>query len=231
MIVWLASYPRSGNTFIRALLHYLFGFETYSVYQENNETQIRDSDTETLLRLVGQTDDFKDMEALRRDTALHFVKTHEPAPEDDFPAIVLVRDGRDALISYAYYILKTERGIEHPSRDILWSTLEEVITGDHFGGWSRNVGSWVGRVGLQNVVRYEQLIQEPVSIVTAALKRLGVTKGHRATVPTFEELHAAVPWFFRAGRPGTWSSEMPAHLQQLFLQRHGDTLARLGYRD
>lgn len=34
MIVWLASYPRSGNTFLRVLFRHVFGIETYSVYND-----------------------------------------------------------------------------------------------------------------------------------------------------------------------------------------------------
>lgn len=34
MIVWLASYPRSGNTYLRMLLHQLHGLKTYSVYDD-----------------------------------------------------------------------------------------------------------------------------------------------------------------------------------------------------
>ncbi len=34
MIVWLASYPRSGNTFFRIILNSIFGIKTYSVYDD-----------------------------------------------------------------------------------------------------------------------------------------------------------------------------------------------------
>lgn len=32
MILWLASYPRSGNTYLRMLLHTVFDLNTYSLY-------------------------------------------------------------------------------------------------------------------------------------------------------------------------------------------------------
>ena len=34
MIVWLASYPRSGNTFLRMVLHFVYGQKTYSLYND-----------------------------------------------------------------------------------------------------------------------------------------------------------------------------------------------------
>ena len=32
MIVWVASFPRSGNTFLRIVLHRLYGVRTSTVY-------------------------------------------------------------------------------------------------------------------------------------------------------------------------------------------------------
>ena len=57
----------------------------------------------------------------------------------------------------------------------------------------------------------------------------GGTLELRGSPPSFAELHATVPWFFRRCVPGSWREEMPSHLQDLFLERHGDTLLRLGY--
>jgi hypothetical protein len=37
MIVWLASYPRSGNTFVRTLLHSAFGLESYSLHCDEGD--------------------------------------------------------------------------------------------------------------------------------------------------------------------------------------------------
>lgn len=39
MIVWLASYPRSGNTFRRIVLHRLYGVPTYVVYDVDGVAQ------------------------------------------------------------------------------------------------------------------------------------------------------------------------------------------------
>jgi hypothetical protein len=34
MIIWLASFPRSGNTFFRTLLHALYGQNTYAAHSD-----------------------------------------------------------------------------------------------------------------------------------------------------------------------------------------------------
>jgi hypothetical protein len=232
MIIWLASYPRSGNTLFRVLLHNVFGFQTYSVYSWAVEAERMPDDTHKLMRLVGQEELECDIGALRADSARHFVKTHDLPGDDSFPAVVLVRDGRDAVVSYAHYVLKTDQGIERPSREMVEATLKQVITGDQFGGWSRNVNAWINRVGRDSIIRYEELIEDPINIAAAVLQRLGVNgEMDGAPPPSFQELHATVPWFFRKGKSGSWYEEMPPHLHDLFLERHGDTLLRLGYSD
>jgi hypothetical protein len=235
MIVWLASYPRSGNTFFRILLHRLFGFQTHSVYSVPYPVQSIPDDTRTLMRLVGQTEMKCDLDLLHADPATHFVKTHNLPAGDADPAIVIVRDGREAAVSYTHFLLKTQQGIERPPKDLFEATLEQIITGgigDGFGGWSRNVNAWIDRAGWDSVIRYEDLIKDPINIAASALRRLGV--GGRiggAAHPSMQELHAAVPWFFRKGQSGYWRQEMPSHLQEIFLERHGDTLLRLGYSE
>jgi hypothetical protein len=232
MIIWLASYPRSGNTFFRVLLHRLFGLHTYSVYPVATDAERMPDDTERLMRLVGQAEVECDIRALHADSGRHFVKTHDLPNDDNSPAVVLIRDGRDTVVSYAHFVLKTERGIERPGSDVFETTLREIITGDLFGGWSRNVNAWVNLVGWDSIIRYEELIEDPVNIAAATLRRLGVNgEINAAAPPSFQELHATVPWFFRRGTPGSWRQEMPSHLQELFVERHGDTLLRLGYSE
>lgn len=41
MIIWLALYPRSDNTFLRLVLHKLFGVPTYSVYENDDPVEQR----------------------------------------------------------------------------------------------------------------------------------------------------------------------------------------------
>jgi hypothetical protein len=234
MVIWLASYPRSGNTFFRILLHHLYDFETYSVYPLQNAGQQPLEDTGKLRLLVGQPQIPFDLQAAGADSAPWYVKTHELPAQDEAPAILIVRDGRDALVSYTHFLLKTTRGVNaYEDPQLFEATLERIITGDHpyaFGGWSRNVLAWLNRAGQPAVVRYEDLIVNPVDTVQAALNPFYVARRSvRAAVPSFETLHENVPWFFRRGRIGTWQDELPPRLQDLFLDLHGDVLTKLGY--
>ncbi len=232
MIVWLASYPRSGNTFFRALLHRLFGFQTHSLYPKASLAEPERDDARAMLHLTGRPELDREIGELEADTGQHFVKTHDLPGNDNSPAVLIVRDGRDAVVSYAHFVLRSERGVEQAPRELFETTLEEIIVGDHFGGWSKNVEAWINRAGWDSMVRFEELIEDPVNIVVAALRRLGMNnEANGEAPPSFQELQATIPWFFRSGKPGDWSQEMPERLQRLFLERHGDTLLRLGYSE
>ena len=82
-MIWLASFPRSGNTFFRIILYEVYGIESSAFHRDPN-----------------------------RKLNLHYdrypvVKTHllpnQLIPDDsNIPAVYLVRDGRDALVSMAH---------------------------------------------------------------------------------------------------------------------------------
>ena len=110
---------------------------------------------------MGPNEVVRDIAPLIADFRMHFVKTHDLPNRDNNPAVVLIRDGRDAVVSYAHFFLKTERGIDHPGRDLFEETLRGIVDGDSFGGWSDNVNAWVDRVGPDRAVRYEDLGQGP----------------------------------------------------------------------
>jgi hypothetical protein len=77
------------------------------------------------------------------------------------------------------------------------------------------------------------LVRDPAGETRRALASLEVAAPDRlpAAPPSFDELHAAFPWFFRKGRVRTWREEMPPDLHILFWRRHGEAMHRLGYRD
>jgi len=95
VIVWVASYPRSGTTFARIPLHYLVGISRRTVYPIAN-------DVRTIQPVIGQLPSEISLPEMAAAPEHFFVKTHELPGEDDWPAIYLVRDGRDALLSDAH---------------------------------------------------------------------------------------------------------------------------------
>src|ERR1043166_1341802 len=96
MIIWLASYPRSGNTFLRIVLNRLYGISTYSIYDDNDPVAQRVGPD-----LLGYRPKPNCRELMANGPNLFFTKTHKRRKGDTNPVIYLVRDGRDAVVSQA----------------------------------------------------------------------------------------------------------------------------------
>ncbi|RLD78804.1 MAG: hypothetical protein DRJ15_10795 [Bacteroidetes bacterium] len=82
-MIWIASFPRSGNTFVRNILHEVYGLESSEYHRE--EDYHLDADY----------------------VSFPFVKTHllpsQLDPSDpDIKAVYIVRDGRDTMVSIAH---------------------------------------------------------------------------------------------------------------------------------
>jgi hypothetical protein len=230
MIVWLASYPRSGNTFFRIVLHHAYNLNTYSLYNDPELEKIGVAD------VVGHEAMPASIDELRAAKEVYFVKTHE-LPGDSDPAIYIVRDGRDALVSHAKYVEsfkeKKRRSFLKSEQKAFEERLEKLIaTKPRFGGWSNNVRDWLNRPGAKTVlVRYEDLVKSPQGEVERTLTELGfnlqtLTGG---VVPDFAALQARSPEFFRKGKTNAWREDMPERLHELFWQHHQPMMEQLGY--
>jgi hypothetical protein len=229
MIVWLASFPRSGNTWFRILLHRLYGVRSYSLYDES----CREGHTLG----AGFPPDMASMQldgipqGLGRDGATHFVKTHGP-PTDAAPAVCIVRDGRDALVSYARF----QGFLEPPMKQRPFEQVlrELITTEDAFHNWSKHTNAWVRRAAVAATVwaSYEVLVKNPVLTVAHCLRQLHIDlEPVGGSVPEFAELQRRWPTLFRKGKTGAWRDEMPEELHRLFWQHHGALMERFGYLD
>jgi hypothetical protein len=159
------------------------------------------------------------------------IKTHR-LPEDSEPALYLVRDGRDALVSYARYrvAFRSKRG-KIRSFD---SELRNLVEGQGpFGKWESHVFEWTRdrRGGTTTLVRFEDLIARPVEVFRKALAEAdtGLELLEAGTIPSFDELHRRWPDFFRKGEAGTWRAEMSEEIQDLFWATNGEAMTYLGY--
>ena len=235
MIIWLASYPRSGNTFFRMLLHYTCGLKTYSIYNDPLFDRLEASDA------IGHEPLPAPIQTLDRADEPYFVKTHD-VPADDRPAIYLVRDGRDALVSFARFLQSFEQPRGHVKgivnnllgRTGFHTTLKNLITGrQRYGGWSGNVHAWLNRPAAAHtrVIRYEDLVAQPEHVLGQAMEGFGISMSAHdgQSMPDMASLHARWPQFFRKGRAGSWREEMPPELHELFWRHHERVMVELGY--
>ncbi len=226
MDCWIASFPRSGNTYFRNILYYVYGIESSTWHKE------------TAYPVDENYNNYR------------FVKTHllpgDLIPADqNIPAIYLVRDGRDAVVSIAHH----RKDLVKPGSDFNLNLQEAIVAGEgsFFGGWSKNAEEWIQRANL--IIRFEDLISDPVSVFKRVEKLISLPTANWNNLPSFKELKSGKPKyggiskisdpkfnpdefaekFFRKGTSGGWKEEMSPFFQDLFWSFHGDTMERLGY--
>jgi glycosyltransferase involved in cell wall biosynthesis len=224
-MIWLASFPRSGNTFFRNILFEVYGLESSTFHQENYPVD-------------PNYDQFQ------------VVKTHllphQLLPADpNIKSVYLVRDGRDCMVSLAHQ----RSDIIAPGSDFL-ENMEAAIHaagGSFFGGWGENVSQWIERADI--IIRYEDLVKDPIGQAERLRAILDLPEPMIDKVPTFEKLKFGTPKygskqhilkdeteqkefsgkFFRKGKSGGWREEMPAQLHELFWRKYGPLMEKMGY--
>lgn len=228
MIIWLASYPRSGNTYFRILLKQYYKLETESLYEFQH---LSPDDVAPRLGLISEP--APNLEVLLQHEDYHIVKTHEMS-SDDHPAVYVVRDGRDALVSHTHYHLAYDLKLPTEEQQARFEdTLRMLIETDvSFGGWSNNVNAWMSRSAPTVIVKYESLIRHPLATVQKAMTTLQYPLPPLISqhTPAFSELKHIEPKFFRKGKAGSWREEMSPVLHELFWEKHGTTMHNLGYQ-
>ena len=122
-ITWLASYPRSGNTYLRTILFNCFGIKTASIYPNDL------GGNKTLENFVGHIEHNQNKTITFQKGSIPIIKTHK-LNQDENRSIYIIRDGRAASVSlWNFY------GKKIPIKDI--------ILGNHsFGTWKDHLISW-----------------------------------------------------------------------------------------
>jgi hypothetical protein len=220
MIVWVASFPRSGNNLFLLTLSRVYGMTTGSVLNPG-----------ALASQLSIDPDGDLLDALREREEPVFLKTHRLAgPDQGDPAVYLVRDGRDCLVSYAHYMIE-QGGPRFESRSFEEVVKRLIDRTDHpYGSWSENVRSWTERSGRTEIVHFEELVEKPVGTVRDAVEALGISLPRRSgKLPSFRKLQRRNPAVFRRGRSGSYRSELPKDLKRRFWRLHGAEMEKLGY--
>jgi sulfotransferase family protein len=269
MIVWLASFPRSGNTFFRILLHHLYELPTYSGFKSGDDLSFvgageltgHDTLPPELLRALIEGDHAA-LAPYRESEQVYAIKSHMTAHETvvrDLPTILLVRDPRDALVSYVWYLIHTQtlyarnkplstllrspRRYSHFLRLRALSGLMSLGLRDwlfrrflrrvvRYPRWSELNDSWMDRPSREAlyILRFEDLIARPREAVQEALAGVGLNvKPRGERIPDFEELQRIFPAFFRQGKIGAGRQCYSEALHEELLAVHGTTMRRLGY--
>jgi hypothetical protein len=199
-ILWLASYPRSGNTWLRAFLHNLFRntrephdinrlhdltlidgeARWYRMFDPRPATELTKEDVAVLRPKVHAA-----MTAAHPDTV--FVKTHNAMVEDrgtpmitlehTAGAIYIVRNPLDVAVSYSHhYGVSLEDAVAAMNRPGNQSIANQVnFVYELHGSWSEHVTSWTASANdALHVVRYEDMTLQPLRTFSGIARFLGL---------------------------------------------------------
>lgn len=199
-ILWLASYPRSGNTWLRVLLHnYLRNpAEPYDINRLQEHTVIesaarwyqmldpRPCDTLTKEEVAAMRPKVQEMIA-RSSTDTVIVKTHNAlvadrgtpmiSEEHTAGAIYVLRNPLDVAVSYGVHFgLSLDDAVAAMNRPHNQSKANQpAFVYEFHGSWSENVESWTGRDSKAiHVVRYEDLQADPTTAFGGIVSFLGL---------------------------------------------------------
>ncbi len=234
--VFLVSYPRSGNTWMRFVLGSLIynvdvNFDNMEIYfpdiYRNTHSQVE------------------------RLESPRYLKSHEPYDKRYPKVIYIVRDPRDVAISYFYWMLKLNKyeGAMDDFLDIFFNP-DRMSYGrwdDHYKSWIENSDK-IPRGFL--FVRYEDLIHNTADNIRKILNfihvdvddvviqnviennRITEMKNKENTVsdqnPLFKATNKEIP-FVRKGTIGQWDYELSdVHLAR-FRREFGTAMKLAGY--
>ena len=186
MIIWLASYPKSGNTLVRSMLSSYF-FSKDGIFNFDLLNNIKKFPDFGVFKTLGiditnENEVVKNYinvqkEINKRDgNSIRFLKTHAALNDingyrftdlkNTLGAIYIVRDPRKIILSYANHSQITlseslKRLIELRTIGGLNDNQNQSVT--HVGSWSTNYQSWkeFNKVGKYLLIKYEDLISKP----------------------------------------------------------------------
>jgi hypothetical protein len=185
MIIWLSSYPKSGNTWVRLFLKKYFGIN-YNYYL-NKSFPI----TEQLTKL---NVDYRKFDEIAKNWELHqkfinqnnqtnYLKTHSAFHSyknykfttklNTKGVIYIVRDPRDVIISYAHHMnksiketlgsmLKNDSFEVQPYKGPYKQSDKEKFRKTLMGSWADHFNSWKSYNQEQEIliIKYENLIND-----------------------------------------------------------------------
>jgi len=226
--VFIVSYPKSGNTWVRFILANLLApGETITFRNIDNYV----------------ADVYRCAASLKDRQGRRYIKSHDVC-YDLYPKLIYIyRDGRDALVSYYHYAVGKEK-FAGKFEDFLLSSFATKFSSwrDHVEGACDFASKHPDRILM---LRYETMLEDPIagaSNISAFLELSCSDQSIAKAVElsSFDRLKTMEQRFggeridkpvnfFRHGGSGQWRDHFSAELYEKFCTENGATLLRLGY--
>ena len=205
MIIWLASYPKSGNTWLRSFLTNYINKNTSSFNFDMLKQIQRFPRQELYKQLNININKFEEIvknwinmqEFINLKQEFTYLKTHNAMctvnnypftnNENTIGFIYLVRDPRDVILSYSHHLGKS---VEYTFKCMIDKSAREIIDDKGndeiiLGSWSENYKSWRDYKSVNKIiVKYENLILNPYETFSKIIDYLNKING----LPIDEEM-------------------------------------------
>ncbi len=179
MIIWLASYPKSGNTLLRSILStyffsedgeikfdYIYKIKQFPLVEHFKNLNIDITDEKKIFESFIEAQEF-----INKDKKIKFLKTHSSLAKindcnfTDFKnslgAIYIVRDPRNVVASFSHhYNLSIDETINVMIDPKRWLVKTDHVCKTFLSSWSINYNSWKQMKDKVLFIKYEDLISK-----------------------------------------------------------------------
>ncbi len=182
MIIWIASYPKSGNTWVRAFLSAYY-FTENGIFDPNKLKLIEDYPNKTLFAenhniKYGEIYKFWNLsqKKILKDKKVRFFKTHNAllkvfdreftSPKYTLGTIYVVRDPRNVITSlknhYDFPSYEVALKFMLHKENYIWGQNNDYAKSQIISSWNINYISWVKKNNYNRIlIKYEDLILNP----------------------------------------------------------------------
>lgn len=231
--IFLVSYPKSGNTWVRFLLANLIKQDDTLIDFHNVHDYCPEWE--------------RHLEIIKGLSYPRIIKSHQQYNKIFKKVIYLVRDGRDVYISYYHYLISEG----HLSQEV---SFKEFLSTYSFpyGCWSDHIKSWLKSPLFKaeknfHIVYYEDLLSDPLGELSKIADYIGLTTNYQdlklaVENSSFDQMRSIEqklgrkysnknePSFVRKGMSGEWKQYFGNEEYKILENRNElETLKSLGY--
>jgi hypothetical protein len=237
--VYLVSYPKSGNTWVRFIL---------GNYMTSGKMDFSNG------HLLMPDIHFNPEQIQHVPFSPRFIKSHFPYRPEYRNVVYIVRDGRDAAVSLYYFMIK----MKQLDKETSFSTFlkDHFFVGNvPFGDWAEHILSWVNKKDSANIliVKYEDLLSDSQMELQKILRflkmeideeklNIATQKASFDSMKKSEIEHSAelkklghdssegTTGIVREGKKSSWKTMFSPQEEKQFNELYGKTMELLGYK-